>query len=312
MGFQYIYFYGTEDGAEVKIGKTRQAPGFRLRQHENQAGNYVPMRTLAVVLGQTADEAALKRHFASRRSRSRSREWFTADEELRGYLRWLRQRPFVATNEDDLLRLSAVDASEWLPDELRRTGASQLRLEDTGKTEDPWADLDLDHIAEGDYYTHPKIIEAARAALGEIALDPASCSEANVVVAAQEFYSFHENGLLHDWTGTVWLNPPYGNWDEWAPKALSEWGSGRVSAMCVLATTRVTTALSFHVLVEQADALFIGRGRFRFWGPKAKEPDEGHVVLYFGTQPESFAEAFSPLGSVFFRKAAQVSVREAA
>ena len=58
MGWHYIYFYGREDGSEVKVGRTKQRPSDRRMQHENQNGHDVPMRTLAIVLGQTADEAA--------------------------------------------------------------------------------------------------------------------------------------------------------------------------------------------------------------------------------------------------------------
>lgn len=298
MGWLYIYIYGREDGGEVKIGRTKQTPTDRRLQHENQAGHDVPMRTLAVVLGQRADETALKTYFKPYRSRPRSNEWFQANERVRGYLRWLRQRPFVARGESELDRLYPVDPSEWLPNELRYSEAYQLRLEDVGAG-GAWEDLDLDHVAEGDFYTPRVLIEAARAALGEITLDPASCSEANTVVQAREFYSFHENGLVRDWSGKVWLNPPFGNWADWAPKTLAEWRSGRIEAMCVLATTRVITAQAFHPLVSEADAMFIARGRLRFWGPKAKEPDEGHVIFYYGPHHDLFFQAFSDLGTVF-------------
>lgn len=299
MGWYYIYFYGTEDGSEVKVGHTKQAPTSRRLQHENQAGHDVPMRTLAVVLGQRSDEESVKRYFSAHRSRPRSKEWFAAGEKMRGYLRWLRDLPFVARDEIDLDRCVPVDGSEWLPEGKRLREPWQLRLEDSDAWPDPWADLDLDHIMEGDYYTPEPLISAARRALGEIDLDPASCTEANAVVQAVRFYSFHENGLTHDWYGRVWLNPPYGNWNEWAPKTLAEWRSGRMDAMCLLSTTRVITAQSFHVLVGAADAVFIARGRHRFWGPKAKEPDEGHVIFYFGEEPQRFSDAFAALGTVF-------------
>lgn len=304
MGYHYIYFYGTEDGSEVKVGRTKQAPTDRRLQHENQNGHDVPMRTLALVLGQVADESAVRRYFKPYKSRARSPEWFTAGDRMRSYLRWLRDLPFVARDETELGRIYPVDASEWLPDGKRERQPVQLRIEDAGGWADPWADLNLDHVAEGDFYTHPAFIEAARQAMGEISLDPASCSEANDVVQAKRFYSFHENGLLQDWHGRVWLNPPYGNWGEWAPKTIAEWQSGRIESMCLLCTTRVITAQSFHGIVRAADALFVANGRFRFWGPKAKEPDEGHVVFYFGADAPRFAQAFDSLGTVYGQRLA--------
>lgn len=299
MGYWYIYFYGTEDGAEVKVGKTKQSPTTRRLQHQNHSGHHVPMRTLAVVLGQNADEKALKAYFKPYRSRERSNEWFAAGDLMRGYLRWLRDHPFVARDEIDLDRLQAVDGSEWLPNGKRIKQPKQLRIDDAGAGQNAWADLEMDHVSEGDFYTPSVLIEAARQALGEIDLDPASCTEANEIVRAERFYSFHENGLVQDWRGRVWLNPPYGNWGDWAPKTLDEWESGRIEAMCLLCTTRVITAQSFHVLVSAADAVFVARGRHRFWGPKAKEPDEGHVIFYFGADVAGFEAAFRHLGTTY-------------
>lgn len=298
-GWWFIYFFGTEDGEEVKLGKTKQRPTTRRLQHENHAGHDVPMRTLAVVLGQAADEKALKRHFAPWRSRKRSDEWIRAGEEMRGYLRWLRSCSFVAPGELELSALTPVDSALWLPGADRTKAPLQLRLTE----EDPWSDLHLDHVAEGDYYTHPTFIEAAREAMGSIDLDPASCREANSVVQATRFLTFRENGLLHEWEGNVWLNPPYGNWGEWAPKTVAEWSSGRISQMCVLCTSRVTTAQSFHPIVRAADAVFIPSGRYEFWGPKATgTPDEGHFIFYFGSDVARFVTAFRLIGTVFARR----------
>jgi hypothetical protein len=301
VGYWYIYFYGTEDGNEVKLGKTRQAPTDRRLQHENQHGHDQPMRTLAVVLGQAADEAVLKRHFAPWRSRTRSQEWIEAGEEMRGYLRWLRGQSHVATGELDLAALTPVDSAYWLPTSDRYQQPRQLRLAD----DDPWSDLHVDHVAEGDFYTHPVLIEAATKAMGSIDLDPASCREANTVVGATQYWGFRENGLLQEWGGNVWLNPPFGNWAEWVPKTIAEWKSGRIAQMCVLSSSRVSTAQQFHPLVQNASALFIACGRYAFWGPKAAAgPDEGHFVFYFGPHIGRFQAAFAHLGSIFLGAAA--------
>lgn len=303
VGFTYIYFFGTEDGGEVKLGRT-QSPIQRLRQHENNAGRHEPLRWLAVLIGTPADEKALKRHFAPWASRGRSGEWIHAGDIMRDYLRYLRDQPYVATSPDqDLAGLVQVDSSEWLPGADRRKVITQLHL-DPQLDGDPWADLATSVVMEGDFYTHPEIIAAARQVMGGIDLDPASCSEANRVVQADRFFGAKENGLLHRWHGRVWLNPPYGKWETWVPKLLHEWGSGRVEQVCALATTRVVTAKGFHPLVHSASAVWLGRGRWKFWGPKAGEPDEGHVVFYFGDRVAEFSEAFDAIGAVYERAAA--------
>lgn len=74
------------------------------------------------------------------------------------------------------------------------------------------------HTSETDsWFTPPEIIEAARATLEEIDLDPASCSRANEVVKAARFFgagSSVENGFTTGWAGRVFLNPPGGRCDQ--------------------------------------------------------------------------------------------------
>lgn len=303
-GWEFIYFFGTEDGSEVKLGKTKD-PYKRLRDHENNAGRHEPLCWLAVLLGSPADESALKAHFKPYTSRGRSGEWIHAGDIMRDYLRFLRDLPYVANSPDqDVAGLEQVDSGHWLPGAGRHKMITQLDFE-TKLNGDAWADLATSVVMEGDFYTHPEIVEAARTAMGAIDLDPASCADANRVVQATRFFGAKENGLLHDWAGNVWLNPPYGKWGgDWVPKLLLEWRSGRVTQMCALATTRVITAQGFHPLVRQASAMWVGCGRWKFWGPKAGEPDEGHVVFYFGTRVDEFRAAFSDIGTTYQSSAA--------
>lgn len=292
---------GTEDGAEVKVGYTRQATHVRRRQHEISNGRAEPLRTLAVVIGSPADEKALKRYFKDYTSREHSVEWIHAGALMRDYLRFLRDLPFVARSDDadELRRLEPADAEQWLPGEGRRKGAAQLRLAE----DDPWADLYAPEPGGGDFYTSPRFIEPARKCMGSIDLDPASCREANDVVKATRFYGQRDNGLLHEWAGNVWLNPPFGLWSNgWAPKVMEELRSGRVTQLCLLLSSRSCTDKAVHPLIQTCDALLLTFGRIPFWGPKAtSSPDDGHLVLYFGAHPMRFADAFRHIGAVKFQ-----------
>ena len=297
---------GHKDGSEVKVGYTvTQTPQARKAQHEKNNGRYEPLVWLAVLLGSKADEGKLKSYFKAQVSREHSDEWIAAGDEMRDYLRSLRDQPYVATTEDvDAESLPQVDSLHWLPGGAHKKSPTQLALPIDGS--DPWADLATSVVMEGDFYTHPSIVSAARVAMGSIDLNPASCMEANRVVQATQFFGAKRTELLHSWHGNVWINPPFGSWrEEWTPKLISEWQSGRVNQVCALASTRAITAQGFHPIVAHASAVWVGYGRLRFWGPKAGEPDEGHVVFYFGERVAAFAAAFERdgFGTVYLRGA---------
>lgn len=61
-----------------------------------------------------------------------------------------------------------------------------------------------------EHYSPPSIVEPARATLGGIDLDPASCELANTVVRAGRIYTEADNGLELPWSGRIWINPPGG------------------------------------------------------------------------------------------------------
>lgn len=65
-------------------------------------------------------------------------------------------------------------------------------------------------FSDNDFVSPPELI-ATTAALfgGEIELDPASSEQANLVVQAQRFISWHKNGLNQEWKAkNVYLFPP--------------------------------------------------------------------------------------------------------
>jgi hypothetical protein len=74
-----------------------------------------------------------------------------------------------------------------------------------------------------EFYTPSHIIEIARACMGGIDLDPASCAVANETVKAATFYDIKQDGLKKPWFGRVWLNPPYGKfWPQFVRRAVEE------------------------------------------------------------------------------------------
>ncbi len=60
-----------------------------------------------------------------------------------------------------------------------------------------------------EYYTPPIWTEAARALMGHIDLDPASCEIANQTVKAKAYFTKQNDGLSQPWHGHVWMNHPF-------------------------------------------------------------------------------------------------------
>jgi hypothetical protein len=64
-----------------------------------------------------------------------------------------------------------------------------------------------------EHFTPSDVVEFARAVMGGIDLDPASCPLANTVVGADQIYAVEDNGFPRPWHGRVFLNPPGGRCD---------------------------------------------------------------------------------------------------
>jgi phage N-6-adenine-methyltransferase len=157
---------------------------------------------------------------------------------------------------------------------------------------------------ETEWYTPPDIIEAAREVLGGIDLDPASSVKAQEVVRAKNFFTKDDDGLAQDWSGRVWLNPPYAQplIANFAAKTVSEWRAGRVSAAIVLINNSSDTAW-FHELAGVASAMCFTRGRIRFLDPDGAEavPTQGQTFFYFGGDAARFSARFGALGFIAVR-----------
>lgn len=293
MGGTLIYVLGTTDLSMVKIGQTTQHIARRRRQHEGTGPNRQPFRFAAGVWGSATDEKKIHRYFR-RHLVEGEREWFHASEPVLDWVRWLRQQWYVAINEEDADGMQRITSDNWLPESGRESPMTDQLIFD------PWDVLTYPSDTGDDYYTDSRIIAAARDVMGGIDLDPASHPAANRIVKANLIHTIATNGLVHPWKGRVWVNPPFHKWDLWTPKIIAEWKSGRVDRMCVLCATRSLTARSVAPMLAASDGLCILDGRVPFWGPLAGSPDDGHAIVYFGSNSSEFAVGFLPLGTCFY------------
>jgi hypothetical protein len=196
------------------------------------------------------------------------------------------------------------------PDALRETWAEVVDLHgekptaaqvrEVVETKRPTAAL-MVQSAENEWYTPARYIEHARAVLGAIDLDPASCHAANQTVRAAKFYSVKVDGP--DWAGRVWLNPPYGRLaGDFTRKLLDEYATGRVTAAVVLVNAHCTDTSWFGGLWDHALCFTDHRIDFDS-GERGKDSSSTHgsVFAYLGPDTAKFADIFSAFGAVVSR-----------
>lgn len=156
-----------------------------------------------------------------------------------------------------------------------------------------------------DYWTPSEIIEAARATMGGIDLDPASSSAANERVQARCFFGLQKNGEFINgldsgclWRGRVWLNHPFGRDSngKWIGKLLREIQEGRVTQACCI-TYACTSEAWFQPLFQGVQCWLSPRTNYLLPGGIVKRGvTKGSVVTYFGPNRSEFVEAFRRFG----------------
>ena len=156
-----------------------------------------------------------------------------------------------------------------------------------------------------EWYTPQLYTDMARAVMGNIDLDPASCSMANEWICADSIYTIADNGLSKPWRGNVWLNPPRGKLNGkssqaiWADKLCQEHEAGRVEQAILL--TRCMPGYKWWDTLFQSCPVCIMEGRISFVAPdgSAKGKDKaGASFWYFGWRLPKFRGTFSRIGRV--------------
>jgi len=130
-----------------------------------------------------------------------------------------------------------------------------------------------------EWYTPPSLFKA----LGvEFDLDPCSPGVGHWV-PAKKIYTKSDDGLQSDWSGFVFMNPPFGGRNghvPWLVKFLRH-GNG-------IAIVRAYTSSGwFHRYATMADAMLFPRGKTKFIRPDGsvgKAPGHGIVLLAMGVK----------------------------
>lgn len=94
----------------------------------------------------------------------------------------------------------------------------------------------------------------------------------------ERFFTPEDDGLCQEWTGSCWMNPPYGRGiDKWIRKAYESSEAEGCSVVCLL-PVRTDTAW-FHDYVCKGTVEFI-RGRLKFGGCKNSAPFPSMLTIF--------------------------------
>lgn len=154
---------------------------------------------------------------------------------------------------------------------------------------------------EFERYTPACYLDAARAVLGTIDLDPASSEVAQRTVKARKFFTVEDDGLQQQWHGRIWLNPPYHR--ELAPlfieKLLLELDCGNVAAAIML-TNNSTDTEWFRAAADACSAICFTDGRIKFQTRLGEPllPTQGQAFFYFGDMLSTFYSFFRDIGII--------------
>lgn len=160
------------------------------------------------------------------------------------------------------------------------------------------------YTGDEESYTPAKYIESARKVLGVIDLDPASNTQAQETVKASTYYTIEDDGLTKDWSGKVWMNPPYTARiiNKFMDKIIDGYVSGNITEAIVL-TNNNTDTTWFHEGAAVASAICFTAGRISFYKEDGERssPTNGQLFFYFGNDINKFKNEFSQHGLVMVK-----------
>lgn len=105
---------------------------------------------------------------------------------------------------------------------------------------------------------------------------------------AKQHFTLADNGLNKEWTGRVWLNPPYGNQTPKWMQRLAQHGNG-----IALIFARTETATFFPWVWEHATGLLFLKGRLSFFTKEGRSGDAAgapSVLIAYGEENFSILE----------------------
>jgi ParB family chromosome partitioning protein len=209
----------------------------------------------------------------------------------------------ISRDQSSIWQKIARLAEDLFEDRIAEAKENSLELTTTYVLHGPSRATKANWSSESvEWYTPEEYVEAARAVLGTIDLDPASCAKANETVKATKFYTRKDDGLSKPWAGRVWLNPPYGEdgTGQWVDKLVLEHQDGRTTA-AILLVNAVTDRKWFAPLFDHVICFTNHRIKFYVTDDVPDSPPSGNALVYFGKERKKFQEHFEQFGPCVVR-----------
>lgn len=151
------------------------------------------------------------------------------------------------------------------------------------------------------WFTPPQYLDAVRAVLGRIDLDPFSSEAANLTVGAKHYFTEADNAFTKSWLATsVFMNPPYSGQLVRAAveKFVEEFSLGHFKTGILLVNNATETRF-FQLLLGSAKGVCFTNHRISFYnadGKRISSPTRGSAFFYFGPGTLSFCREFTKFG----------------
>ena len=162
-----------------------------------------------------------------------------------------------------------------------------------------------------DWQTPDKYIYAARDVMGDIDLDPISSDRANARVNAKTYYTEESDGLKHDWTGRIWLNPAYEILPECVQKLIMHYDNDDIEEAILFTHTLTTWEPWFQDALRSAEVVcFIDELVEWYAGHTPELPlihefgidpiydVRGTIAAYYGPHKDAFCDVFRQFGAI--------------
>lgn len=132
--------------------------------------------------------------------------------------------------------------------------------------------------------TPESFMDVLRRDYGEFDLDPCCLSSS---AKALRYFTPDDDGLAQEWTGRVFMNPPYGRGiGAWIAKARQSAEAGAI-VVCLIPARTDTAWWHDEVMAHATEVRFV-TGRLKFSGSPVNAPFPSAVVVFGWPQSHGF------------------------